>query len=186
MSDLARRLRALPAFPDDLSVLDPSAVPDDPIELFLQWLDDAIASGERQPHGMTFMTLDESGRPIGRVLILKDVDADGFHVSTHRTSRKGLQLDRDPRAAMLFWWKERGRQVRLNGTITPVSEEASQRDWESRPSYTGAPNPDWRRYALAPDVFEFMQAREDRRHTRLEYVLRGGTWDHAVVETPAG
>lgn len=152
----------------------------------MQWLDDAIDGGERQPHAMTFTTLDDDGAPVGRTLILKDIDADGFHVSTHATSRKGRQLARDPRATMVFFWREQGRQVRVTGRVHELSDEASQRDWEGRPSYDGARNPDWRLYALAPDEFEFMQAREDRQHTRLEYTRDRGAWDVHPVTTPAG
>jgi len=186
MSTLRDRLRALPAFPDDLPVLDPDAVPDDPEVLFATWLEEAIDSGARQPHAMDFSTVTSDGTPVGRTLILKDIDADGYHVSTHRTSRKGVQLQADPRASMLFFWRESGRQVRITGEAVALSEEISQRDWQARPSYTGEPNPDWQVYALRPTEFEFMQAREDRNHTRVEYRRSGEAWAHAPVTTPAG
>src|SRR5699024_7055565 len=102
MSDLAARLRALPSFPEDMPGLDPDTVPEDPAALLLAWLEDAIASGARQPHAMTFQTL-AGGAPVGRTLILKDLDARGLHVSTRRSSRKGDQLAADPRAAMTFF-----------------------------------------------------------------------------------
>ena len=70
MSELADRLRALPSFPEDMPGLDPDAVPEDPAELFLGWLEDAIASGARQPHAMTFQTLD-GGAPVGTTLGIK-------------------------------------------------------------------------------------------------------------------
>lgn len=186
MSALRDRLRALPAFPDDLPVLDPDAVPDDPAVLFMTWLEEAIATGSRQPHAMGFSTVTADGTPVSRTLILKDVDADGYHLSTHSTSRKGVQLQADRRASMLFFWRESGRQVRITGEVTALDEEASQRDWESRPSYTGVPNPDWQVYALQATEFEFMQAREDRNHTRVEYRRVDAAWTHALVGTPAG
>lgn len=190
MSQLSDRLRALPAFPADLPVLDPETAPADPVELFLAWLDDAIEAGERQPHGMALTTLAPDGTPVGRVLILKEVDARGFHFSTHRTSRKGQQLADHPRASMLFWFKEAGRTVRVTGAVRALDESASQRDWEGRPGYDGAPNPDWQLYALVPEELEFMQAREDRNHTRLEYRRSaedaGPAWARGLVTTPAG
>lgn len=186
MSDLEARLRSLPAFPHPLPVLQEADLPADPDTLFRDWLDAAIAGAERQPHAMAFASLRADGTPVARTLILKDIDADGYHFSTHRTSRKGMELAADPRCSMLFFWRESGRQVRVTGNAVPLDDAASQRDWSERPSYTGSPNPDWQRYALRPDEFEFMQAREDRQHTRIEYVRAGSDWRHAAVQTPAG
>ncbi len=186
MSELDTRLRALPAFPHPLPVLDPGSVPEDPDALFLAWLDAAIASGERQPHSMAFATVRPDGMPVARTLILKDLDAHGYHFSTHRTSRKGLELAADPRCSMLFFWRETGRQVRVTGEAVALDDEITQRDWAGRPSYTGEPNPDWQRYALRASEFEFMQAREDRQHTRIEYLRGAAGWTHAPVGTPAG
>lgn len=184
---LENRLRALPAFPPDMPVLRSETLPDDPNELFLEWLEEALASDERQQHAMSLVTARPDGTPVARTLIIKDIDEQGYHFSTHRSSRKGLELAADRRASMLFFWRATGRQVRITGEVAEFDEVASQRDWEQRPSYTGQPNPDWQRYALVPDEFEFMQAREDRNHTRIEYRLEAaGAWSHAPVETPAG
>ncbi|PMC76998.1 MULTISPECIES: pyridoxal 5'-phosphate synthase [unclassified Brachybacterium] len=186
MTDLAARLRVLPGFPPDLPVLDPDRVPEDPLELFLAWLEDAIAAGARQPHAMTFVTVGPDGAPRSRTLILKDVDEHGLHVSTHRTSRKGAQLAADPHAAMLFFWRESGRQVEVRGSITALDEQTSQTDWQARPTYDGRPNLDWQVYALQPESIEFLQAREDRQHTRIAYKRRSESWTHERVTTPAG
>ncbi|HJF49337.1 pyridoxine/pyridoxamine 5'-phosphate oxidase [Brachybacterium conglomeratum] len=185
MSELADRLRALPSFPEDMPGLDPDSAPEDPAELFLDWLEGAIASGARQPHAMTFQTLD-GGAPVGRTLILKDLDERGLHVSTHRTSRKGEQLAADPRAAMTFFWRESGRQVQVGGEVVALDEATSQADWASRPSYDGSPNPDWQVYALQPSWYEFTQSRLDRKHVRVGYRREGGAWKHGRVTTPAG
>lgn len=184
--DLEEMLRGLPAFPEHLPTLTVGDLPDEPDRLFLDWLGGAIRSGARQPHAMSLVTSRPDGTPVARTLILKDVDAQGYHFSTHRTSRKGLELEADPRASMLFFWREAGRQIRITGAVVALDEAASQRDWETRPSYTGVPNPDWQRYALVPDEFEFMQARHDRNHTRIEYRRDGSGWAHAPVATPAG
>ncbi|MGJ6979346.1 pyridoxine/pyridoxamine 5'-phosphate oxidase [Aestuariimicrobium soli] len=186
MDDLRQRLRALPSFPDDLPVLDPSSVPDDPAELFAAWLDDAIASGARQPHAMDLVTLRPDGSPDARVLILKDVDERGYHFSSHRTSTKGVELAGDARAALVFFWRESGRSVRIDGIASPLDEATSQADWRARPSFDGRPNTDWQVWALAPHAFEFLQARHDRRHTRLGYTRSDEGWRHAPVTTPAG
>lgn len=186
MSELSDRLRALPAFPDDLPLLDPDAVPEDPHVLFRSWLEDAIASGVRQPHALSFLTAGPDGAPVGRTLILKDIDQHGYHVASHRTSRKSQQLAADPRAAMLFFWRESGRQVQISGGVTALGEDISQADWRARPSSDGRPDPDWQVYALQPSSFEFLQARQDRRHTRLGYRRDRDAWMHAPLTSPAG
>lgn len=186
MSDLEQRLRRLPSFPEPLPVLDTAQLPEAPKDLFVSWLHDAIASGARQPHAMTLATARSDGSPVGRTLILKDIDAAGYHFSTHRSSRKGVELSQNPRASLIFFWRESGRQVRLTGTVVALDDAASQRDWNTRPNYSGEPNPDWQRYALQPDEYEFMQARLDRNHTRIEYLRRDESWMHAAVTTPAG
>ena len=186
MSELESRLRNLPAFPAELPVLLEADLPESPHELFLQWLDTAIAGGERQPHAMTMLTSRADGTPVGRTLIVKDIDEDGYHFSTHRSSRKGIEIAANPRVSFVFFWRETGRQVRITGNAVALGEEISQRDWAGRPSYAGVPNPDWQRYALVPDEFEFMQAREDRQHTRIDYSLGEQGWSHAPVQTPAG
>jgi len=201
VSTLRERLRALPSFPDDLPVLDTDAAPDDPDELFRAWLDDAIASGARQPQAMSLATIETTASgsdpivaggaaaeptPVARTLILKDIAEHGYLFSTTRGSKKSTEVAEHPRASMLFFWRESGRQVRVTGTVAALSEAVSQADWRERPSYTGQPNPDWQVYALVPDSFEFMQARLDRKHTRLGYRREAGRWTHAVITTPAG
>src|SRR5690625_4709178 len=118
MSELSKRLRALPAFPDEMPDLDLENLPEDPIELFLTWLDDAIAAGGRQPHAMTFQTVMADGTPVGRTLILKDLDEHGFHVSTRNTSRKARQPEGNPRAAMTFLDR---KSTRLNSSHVAIS-----------------------------------------------------------------
>jgi pyridoxamine 5'-phosphate oxidase len=172
-------LRGLPSFPDDLPVLDPSTVPDEPDDLFLHWLEDAIATGARQPHALTLITLTEDGTPVSRTLILKDLDEHGYHFATRRTSRKARQLLTDPRCSMHFFWRESGRQIRITGTAQTLSEEICRADWRERPGYDGTPNPDWQVFALTPTAVEFTQASMDRRHVRVRYQRTGGRWDHA-------
>lgn len=176
MTDISERLRALPTFPDELPVLDPATAPDDPIELLVMWLDEAIASGERQPNAMTFTTIDDDGRPTHRTLIVKDVDERGLHVASSRESRKGRHLRARPWAGTLFFWRPLGRQLEITGAVSELSAEESARDWRERPGYTGVDNPSWRVWALRPERMEFFQATHDRRHIRLEYRRSGSGW----------
>jgi pyridoxamine 5'-phosphate oxidase len=170
---LRTRLRALPDFPADLPAFDPGTAPADPVELFLAWLEHALAAGVRQPHAFSLATVTASGSPSSRMLILKDLDDDGWQFATARTSRKGRELAENPRAAMNFYWSALGRQVRVVGSVVELSAEASARDWAERPAADAAPNPVWQLYAVRPTEIEFWQASADRHHIRHRYDLPG-------------
>lgn len=186
MESIRERLRAVRSFPDEMPTLETESVPAEPDDLFRAWLDDAIASGARQPNAMSLVTVTADGTPVARTVILKELDEHGYWFSTYRTSKKGLEVETDPRASMLFFWRESGRQVRVTGTVIPLNYEISQADWQTRPAYAGEPNPEWQVYALQPTEFEFLQARLDRKHTRLAYRRQAGAWRHDRVTTPAG
>lgn len=164
-----RRLRALPDFPEDLPDFDPSTAPEDPVELFKQWLEEALAAGVPQPNACSVATADELGRPSSRMLILKDIDDDGWHFATARGSRKGRELAANPHAALNFYWQQQGRQIRVAGPVTELSAEASAADWHARPGADGSDNPDWQLYAVRAREIEFWQARHDREHIRHRY-----------------
>jgi pyridoxamine 5'-phosphate oxidase len=170
MSDSFRQqLRALPDFPDVLPGFDPASAPADPAELFRQWLDEALAAGERQPHACSLATVDGKDQPSSRMLILKNIDDDGWHFATSRTSRKGRELRGNPRAALNFYWPSLGRQVRVAGPVVELSAEASARDWDERPRSDGGGNPDWQLYAVQPVEIEFWQASHDGTHIRHRF-----------------
>jgi pyridoxamine 5'-phosphate oxidase len=107
------------------------------------------------------------------MLILKDLDTDGWQFATARTSRKGRELAANPQAAMNFYWSEQGRQVRLVGPVVELSAEASARDWAERPAADETTNPAWQLYTLRPTEVEFWQASADRNHIRHRYQLPG-------------
>ena len=167
MTDTFRtQLRALPDFPENLPSFDPAAAPQDPAELFRQWLSAALSAGVRQPHAFSLATADAAGQISSRMLILKDIDDDGWQFATSRSSRKGGELAVNPNAAMNFYWPELGRQIRVAGTAVQLSAEASAADWDARPTSDGSPNLQWQLYALKPREIEFWQARADRHHIR--------------------
>ncbi|MER6790391.1 pyridoxamine 5'-phosphate oxidase family protein, partial [Amycolatopsis mediterranei] len=111
------QVRGWPSFPEELPVFKPETAPPDPQALFLEWLTEA---GEHvlAPHAVTLSTVDADGAPDARVVVLKDVGAGGWAVATSSESPKGLQLRKDPRAALTFFWPGRGRQVRLRGPVS--------------------------------------------------------------------
>jgi pyridoxamine 5'-phosphate oxidase len=156
-----------------MPAFDPATAPADPAELFLGWLEEALTAGVRQPHAFSLATVAPDGAPSSRMLILKDLDADGWQFATARTSRKGRELAANPQAAMNFYWSEQGRQVRLVGSVVELSAEASARDWAERPAADETSNPAWQLYALRPTEVEFWQASADRNHIRHRYQLPG-------------
>jgi len=125
-------LRGWPSFPEELPTFDPLEAPRTPQQLFLSWLDEA---GEHvlAPHAVTLSTVDSEGAPDARVVILKDVDHVGWYVASSAESPKGVQLAKDPRAALTFFWPGRGRQVRLRGPVSTTSAAVSAADFRDRP-----------------------------------------------------
>lgn len=110
---------------------DPALAPADPIELFTEWFLHAVDSGVCEPHAMTVSTVAGS-RPSARVLILKDVDADGWHFAVSTVSRKGGELARNPAVALTFYWPAVGRQIRVEGTVWADPPRVTAADFLAR------------------------------------------------------
>jgi pyridoxamine 5'-phosphate oxidase len=105
----------------------------DPVVIFNEWLEEARAAGVEAPEAMTLATTDEDGRPSARMLLLKGADAHGFTFFSGYESRKGRELADNPRAALVFYWRPLGRQVRVEGSVRRLSEEESDAYWVTRP-----------------------------------------------------
>jgi len=125
-------LRELPVFDRPLPDFDVADAPPEPLALVASWLTEAVAAGVVEPHAMTLSTVDADGRPDARVLILKDLDADGLHYATTSTSAKGRQLAANPQVALSFYWREQGRQIRVRGVARQADPETSRRDFLAR------------------------------------------------------
>ena len=97
----------------------------DPLAQFTRWWDEATRSEIREVNAMTLATAARDGRPSARTVLLKDFDARGFVFFTNYDSRKGRELTANPRAALLFFWKELERQVRIDGHVERVNAEES-------------------------------------------------------------
>ncbi len=108
------------------------ALPADPVELFLSWLEEAAAAGVVEPQVATLATVDASGAPDARTLLLKDVTERGWWFSSDLRSPKAGQLDANPAAALTFYWREQGRQVRVRGAVRRGDREVSARDFLDR------------------------------------------------------
>jgi pyridoxamine 5'-phosphate oxidase len=110
-----------------------SSVAADPLEQFRRWFADAEAADIRAPHAMALATAGPDGAPSARMVLLKGFDDEGFVFFTGYGSRKGGELDTNPRAALLFYWDPLGRQVRVEGTVERVSAEESDAYFATRP-----------------------------------------------------
>ncbi|MFD4991598.1 pyridoxal 5'-phosphate synthase [Cellulosimicrobium cellulans] len=135
---LRERLRALPVLGTDLAGIDVDAAPDEPSALFVAWLEGAIDAGLPAPHAATLSTADANGRVDARTLILKDVDGDGWVFATRADSPKGVALAQNPNAALTFFWREHGRQVRVRGPVVPLGAETSAADFLARSDFSRA------------------------------------------------
>jgi pyridoxamine 5'-phosphate oxidase len=116
-----------------LRSLSESEVHASPVAQFSQWWDEAIASEIDEVNAMTLSTITTGGRPSARIVLLKGFDEKGFVFYTNYESDKGQQLDANPYASLVFFWKELERQVRIEGKCERVSPEESDEYFYSRP-----------------------------------------------------
>ena len=94
----------------------------DPFALFLAWMEEAKAAEPADPEAMAVATVDADGLPNVRMILLKGADRNGFVFYTNCESAKGRELAANPKAALLFYWKSLGRQIRLRGPIEPTTQ----------------------------------------------------------------
>jgi pyridoxamine 5'-phosphate oxidase len=173
---------------------------EDPLELFHEWV---------QGDEMVIATATADGRPSARALLLKSADERGFTFFTGYTSRKGRELDANPRAALLF--RREGIQVRIEGRVERISTEESDAYWHTRPAGSRrsaaasnqsepigsreeleaavAAQPDeperperWGGYRLVPDAYEFWRHRDDRLHERHLFRACAGGWERLLLQ----
>lgn len=129
---LRERLRAIRVFVADPPAFDPDAAPANPLPLLLDWLTAALDAGVSQPHAMVLATTDAQDTPSARILLLKDADERGLWFASLGDSPKGRDLAANPQAALVFYWREQGRQVRVSGTVRPGPAEVSAQDFLAR------------------------------------------------------
>ena len=171
---------AISKFPDKpviqiAEVLDENLVDRKPIELFQRWFSDAIAAGLPLPEAMTLATSTAEGKPSARVVLLKQIDENGFVFFTNYQSSKAHDLDNNPQAALVFYWPQLERQVRVEGKVTRTSPVESDKYFRTRPreSQIGA---------IASPQSEVISSREvlQKRAEELERIYEG-----REIERPA-
>ena len=113
--------------------LNETDVMDDPMLQFTQWFEQALKAEVNEPNAMSVSTVDARGRPSSRIVLVKQFDERGFTWYTNYGSRKAEELQDNPYAALLFFWSELERQVRIEGRVERTSNEESDRYFRSRP-----------------------------------------------------
>ncbi len=138
-----------------------------PIDLFRRWFSEAFASGSRLPDAMTLATATKDGKPSARMVLLKQADEQGFVFYTNYRSKKARELDENPRAALVLYWVQLDRQVRIEGTVERISAAESDEYFATRPreSQLGA---------LASPQSDVIEGREvlEKRYAELDETYR--------------
>lgn len=122
-----------PFQPDPLHRISEEHVPHDPLVLFRTWFSEAESSGVAYPNAMVLATASKGGVPSARVVLLKGIDERGFTFYTNYQSAKGAELESNRRAALVFYWRESGRQVRVAGSVERTSRAESEEYFSTRP-----------------------------------------------------
>lgn len=116
-----------------LKTLNEKDIPQTPIPLFEQWLEEAIEAKALEPNAMNIATATSEGKISSRTVLLKQVTDEGFIFFTNYDSKKGKQIEQNKYCALTFVWHELERQVRIEGIIEKTSDTVSDRYFESRP-----------------------------------------------------
>ncbi|HKK09304.1 MAG TPA: pyridoxamine 5'-phosphate oxidase [Bacteroidales bacterium] len=104
-----------------------------PVSQFAYWMDQAVKAKVNEPTAMTLATADAYGKPSARIVLLKHFDHEGFVFYTNFSSRKGSQLEANTYGALLFFWPELERQVRIEGPVVHGSDKAAEEYFSKRP-----------------------------------------------------
>src|SRR5882762_8935219 len=112
--------------------LDEKLIDPNPVNQFQRWLDEAIAAHIPLPEAMTLATATADGKPSARLVLLKQVDENGFVFFTNYQSSKARDLDSNPEAALVFYWPQLERQVRVEGKVARTSVGESDQYFQTR------------------------------------------------------
>ncbi len=113
--------------------LSESDIDQNPIQQFKIWFEEALQAKLNEPNAMTLATADKNGKPSARIVLLKGLEENGFIFYTNYWSRKGANIAENPHAALVFFWGDLERQVRVEGEISKISGELSSAYFNSRP-----------------------------------------------------
>lgn len=113
--------------------LEEAKLPDDPLELFSRWLEEARASGQPEPEAMALSTVERNGQPSSRIVLLKKIQDGWLIFFTNYQSRKAMAMRIHNRVAALFFWPGLERQVKITGIAKTLEDEDSDRYFRTRP-----------------------------------------------------
>ncbi len=147
----------------------------DPFTLFNEWFNNAIKSGISEVNAMTLATASLDGKPSARTVLLKGFDEGRFVFYTNYASRKGLEIDKNPQVALLIFWKELERQVRIEGIAEKVSDTESDEYFNSRPLES-------KMSAVVSDQSEVIDSRQHLEELWVEFLKES---DGKEIQRPA-
>ena len=104
-----------------------------PVDLFKEWFEEIKERAVKEPSAVFLATSSKCGAPSCRVVLLKDFDERGFVIYTNSHSRKGRDMEHNPQAALCFYWPETGKQIRIEGYVSKVSDDEADEYFASRP-----------------------------------------------------
>lgn len=113
--------------------LDKDDVNTDPVLQFAKWFEEAVGAQVIDPNAMTLCTATKEGTPSARIVLLRNLSDCGFVFYSNYTSRKGMEIEENPNCALLFFWPELERQIRIEGVVQKQSDEESDLYFNSRP-----------------------------------------------------
>jgi pyridoxamine 5'-phosphate oxidase len=147
----------------------------DPIVQFDKWWKDALAAEIDEVNAMTLATASSDGVPAARIVLLKEFSSEGFVFFTNYNSFKGRQLTENPKACLVFFWKELERQVRITGLVQKVDASESDAYFQSRPEGS----------RIGASVSPQSQIIENREWLENKWNEAAGEWSGKPIERPA-
>lgn len=155
-------------------VIDAETIKENPLEQFQSWFKYAVDTNVFEPNSMVLSTGDGDDVD-SRVVLLKAMDKDGFYFETAKARKKVQQLEQNNHIALNFYWREHGRQIRVNGYAVlteDFSHVGSNLDASTRPLNV---------YKIIPTDIEFYQALNEGGYTRIIYTLQDKKWHYEQV-----
>lgn len=165
--------------------LDKGDLNDDPIAQFKKWFQDALDSGVLEPTVMSLSTVDPQGEPSSRIVLLKDVDNEGFTFYTNHESDKGNDIEYNPNVALLFFWGELERQVRIKGVAEKVDSHTATEYFQSRPkgSQIGAWASDQSKIIPNREVLQERVASLEARYQNDDVLPKPDSWGGYLIRS---
>lgn len=145
-----------------------------PFEQFNAWMDEAMRAHIMDPTAMSVATVDSQGQPHSRIVLLKEIDETGYVFYSHYDSHKGVEISHNPLAALLFFWPQMDRQIRIEGRLEKVSRQQSEDYFHSRP----------RDSQIAAASSNQSQAVTGRKTLEQNFALKGEEYQHTDIPCP--